>query len=247
MTAATFLTLRRCRLPAILLRLGAAIAHLERHARSRVVARKEVGSTLKNSGIVPMWQFTRLAKVRRQRHQRLAVPQRQLQVLAHPYMGSVVANSFPDMHAARLAAFATSKATGIANVYPAWGRHGPHPGQLRPQPQASRHPHLLQAIAPVQRAQHGTAVLGALLVVRAAFAHKILAATTHTSLLVEALVQGVAGVAQDRAILASTLSLSRMDGRSRLINRQRVRIHTVRLHTCSFAMDSNTANAGRKT
>lgn len=252
MTAATFLTLRRWRLQGILRRPGAAIAHLERHARNLAVARKEMGSTLKNSGIVPMWQCMRLAKVRRQRHQHLAVLQSQLQVLAHHYGSSVVAKGLPGIHAARQGVCVISKANITASVYPVWRRRGPHPDKPQPQSRGNLHLHHLQdqeeVFALVQKTRHGTAVLDALPAVRITFAHKILEAATHTSLLVEALVQGVAGVTQGPAILASTLSLSRMDGKLQLTkHRQQVKTHTVRLPTCSYATESNTANAGRKT
>mmetsp|Transcript_32052 Transcript_32052/g.63180 ORF Transcript_32052/g.63180 Transcript_32052/m.63180 type:complete len:225 (+) Transcript_32052:954-1628(+) len=208
-----------------------------------------MGSTPKNSGIVPMWQFIRLAKVQHQRRQRLAVPQHQLQVLARNYGGSAVVKGFLDIHAVSQAACATSKVNITANVYPVWRRHGPHHGQLRPQPQANQHLHHLQdqeeAFALVQKTRHGMAVSGALLQVPVAFALKILEATIHTSLLGEALVKGVAGVAQGRAILANTLSLSKMDGRSLLIrHQQQARTPTAPLHTCSFAMESSTASAG---
>lgn len=250
---ATFLISRRWQKLAILLHLGASTAvAASKSARSCVVARKEAGSILKNSGIVPMWQCMRLAKVRRQRHQHLAVLQSQLQVLAHHYGSSVVAKGLPGIHAARQGVCVISKANITASVYPVWRRRGPHPDKPQPQSRGNLHLHRLQdqeeVFALVQKTRHGTAVLDALPAVRITFAHKILGAATHTSLLVEALVQGVAGVTQDPAILASTLSLNRMDGKLQLTqHRQKVKTHTVRLPTCSYATESNTANAGRKT
>ena len=250
MTLATFPSLRRWLQLAIRPRRGAATVALVKRVQSRVVARKEMGSTPKSSGIVPMWQFIRLGKVQ---HQHRPVLQRLLQVLARNYGGSVVGKGILDIHAVSQAACVTNKMNTTNNVYPVWRRRGPHHGQLRLQPQANQHLHHLQdqeeAFALVPKAQNGTAVLGTLLAaVRVAFAHKILEVATHMSLLVEALVQGVVGVTQGRAILVSTPSLSRMDGKSQLTrHRQRVRTHTVRLPTCSYATESNTANAGRKT
>jgi hypothetical protein len=247
MTQAIFLILRRWRLLGFLPRIGAATAAMVRHARVGAVALKGMGNTLKNSGIVPMWQFIRLGKVQ---HQHRPVLQRLLQVLARNYGGSVVGKGILDIHAVSQAACVTNKMNTTNNVYPVWRRRGPHHGQLRLQPQANQHLHHLQdqeeALALVPKIRHGTAVLGALpAAVRVAFARKILEDPTHTSLPVEVLVQEVAGVAQGRAILANTLSPSKMGGRSLLIrHRQQVKIHTALLHTCSFAMESRTASAG---